>query len=72
MVTYNINSGIEVEEDYVYVLEIPGSLKGKDELINQLEIADKSTFGVNGAVSVTQYTQHCQGTCPLLSLNCYN
>ena len=54
--------GIEVEKDYVYVLETTGSLKGRDELVNEHEITDKSTFGVvAGAVAGTQYSVRVRG-----------
>ena len=48
--------GIEAEEEYMYVIETEGSLKGMDELVNEHEITDKSTFGVvKGAVPGTEY-----------------
>ncbi|XP_063687946.1 receptor-type tyrosine-protein phosphatase F-like isoform X2 [Bolinopsis microptera] len=56
-ISWESPQGIEVEKDYVYVLETTGSLKGRDELVNEHEITDKSTFGVvEGAVAGTQYS----------------
>ena len=41
----------------MYVIETTGSLKGKDKLVNLLEIEDKSSFGVvPGAVPGTEYS----------------
>ncbi|KAL5250784.1 hypothetical protein ACHWQZ_G016502 [Mnemiopsis leidyi] len=56
-ISWESPQGIEAEEEYMYVIETEGSLKGMDELVNEHEITDKSTFGVvKGAVPGTEYS----------------